>query len=113
MADPIQQNWISLREQLRMEHNDISPGRMMSADALTYRGKVFVFFSEKGGRVGLGCRIDRSTNVASLDLTDWHHLAPFKSKPPMKDWIVIGYGDVSRWKQIAELCLTIAKQRNI
>ncbi len=77
----------------------------MSADALTYRSKVFVFFSTKGGRVGLGGRIGREIDPATLGLRDWQHLAPFKTKPPMKDWIVAGIGDVDEWMPLTLFCL--------
>ncbi len=90
---------------------DVARGRMMSADALTHAGKVFVFFSTRGGRTGLGLRLGRDYPVESLGLTDWQHLAPFKTKPPLKDWIVAGAGDADRWNELAELALSLATNR--
>ena len=97
--------WHTLRNGLLETRDDIARGKMMSADALTYEGKVFCFYSTKGGRVGLGCRVGRNTDLRIFGLNDWQYLAPFKSKPPMKDWSVIGMGDVSRWREVAEYCL--------
>jgi len=105
------ERWITLRDRLLEVHTDVARGRMMSADAITHGGKVFAFFSEKGGRTGLGCRIGRKTDVQALGLTDWQQLSPFKTKPPMKDWIVLGAGDANRWSVIAELSLDLARKR--
>lgn len=89
----------------------VTRGKMMSADALTYGGKVFAFFSTKGGRVGLGFRLGRDYDIERLDLKDWQHLAPFKTKPPMKDWIVAGEGDGLRWPDLLQTSLRLARQR--
>ncbi|MEZ5912064.1 MAG: hypothetical protein R3D84_07430 [Paracoccaceae bacterium] len=80
---------------------DTARGKMMSADAVTRQGKVFAFHSTKGGRPGLGVRLGRQTDFAALGLCDWQHLAPFRTKPPMKDWIVAGAGDAERWNDLA------------
>ncbi|MEM9717567.1 MAG: hypothetical protein AAF826_13720, partial [Pseudomonadota bacterium] len=78
--------WLDASAAFLLRNPDVDTGRMMSADALVYKGRVFAFFSTKGGRVGLGCRLGRDYDFDSLDLVDWQHLAPFKTKPPMKDW---------------------------
>lgn len=109
MSVHLEQRWSELRDRFLVADADVQRGKMMSADALTWRGKVFVFYSTKGGRTGLGCKIGRNTVLPALGLEDWQHLAPFKSKPPMKDWIVLGEGDVARWSAAAALCLDLAK----
>ena len=111
MPDDLQSHWTALCERMLSVHNDVAPGKMMSADALTWGGKVFVFFTTKGGRVGLGCRVGRDLDLSPYDLSDWQHLAPFKTKPPMKDWIVLGAGDLARWSEFADLCLERARQK--
>lgn len=111
MTGHLQQRWAELRDGILRSHPDVAQGQMMSADALTHGGKVFVFFSTKGGRVGLGCRVGRNTDIAGSNLQDWQHLAPFKSKPPMKDWIVLGEGDLSKWEEVSNLCLSLARTK--
>lgn len=103
-------HWEALVTQMTSAHEGVARGRMMSADALTYGGKVFVFFSSKGGLAGLGCRVGRDTNMGVFGLEDWQHLAPFKTKPPMKDWIVAGGRDVARWADLAKFSLEKAKE---
>lgn len=102
--------WRTLADRLVADHADIAHGKMMSAEALTHGGKVFAFFSTKGGRCGLGCRLGRDYPFETLGLTDWQHLAPFRSKPPMKDWIVAGAGDAEHWNKLAGEALTIARK---
>jgi len=101
--------WERLATRLVVEETDVAHGKMMSAPAVTQNGKVFAFFSTKGGIVGLGCRLGRTFEVASLGLAEWQHLAPFKTKPPMKDWIVAGPADASRWEELAETALAQAR----
>lgn len=107
------ESWVSLRDRMLVTHPDVSRGNMMSADALTFGGKVFAFYSTKGGRVGLGCRVGRDVDPSQFALTDWQHLSPFKSKPPMKDWIVIGTGDVAQWGAVARHCLNTFRNKEV
>ena len=107
------ESWVSLRDRMLVTHPDVSRGKMMSADALTFSGKVFAFYSTKGGRVGLGCRIGREADPSQFALTDWQHLDPFKSKPPMRDWIVIGKGSVAQWGTVAEHCLNTFRNKEV
>ncbi len=112
MSEDLKVKWQELAGGFVAIDSDIAPGKMMSADALTYKGKVFAFFSTKGGREGLGCRLGRDMNVETLGLQDWQYLAPFKTKPPMKDWIVAGQQDLSLWPKLLELSLNLARTRN-
>ncbi|MEM9010807.1 MAG: hypothetical protein AAGE18_06235 [Pseudomonadota bacterium] len=104
-------HWQRLCAAQLARHPEVMEGRMMSAPALTLRGRVYAFFSSKGGRTGLGCRLGRKTPIAALGLRDWQHLAPFKTRPPMQDWIVAGAGDVARWPELAERALSHAQER--
>ncbi|MEM9269285.1 MAG: hypothetical protein AAGA78_10160 [Pseudomonadota bacterium] len=102
--------WLDLKSAFLARHQDVEEGRMMSAEALTHRGKVFCFYSTKGGRVGLGCRVGRDQDVEALGLQDWQHLAPFRTRPPMKDWIVAGLDDAARWERLGTVALELARK---
>lgn len=106
-----EQIWRNLAARMAEDHADILPGKMMSAEALTCKGKVFAFYSTKGGMAGLGLRLGREFDVNTLRLSAWRHLAPFKTKPPMKDWIVCGIEDLARWPGLVETALEIARAR--
>ena len=107
--DKLRARWDKLSARMEQLHDDVEHGVMMSAPALTRAGKVFAFYSAKGGRLGLGCRLGRDYEIESLGLSDWQHLAPFRSKPPMKDWIVAGAGDADHWDRLADEALRLAR----
>ena len=102
-------HWKALRDEMLSRHGDIATGKMMSSEALTFGGKVFAFYSAKGAGVGLGVRLGRDYPFERLPLTTWSHLAPFKTKPPMRDWILVGADDVERWRDLAEEALRVAR----
>ena len=107
----LRERWDLLSHRFADTHKGVAPGKMMSADALTYGGKVFAFFTTKGGRVGLGCRVGRDYPIDALSISDWQHLAPFKTKPPMKDWIVVGEGDLDAWERVMDAAYEVATGR--
>lgn len=111
MQDALRIEWDKLAVAMMAQHPAIERGRMMSADALLCGGKVFVFFSTKGGGIGLGARVGRDADVDTLGLSEWKHLAPFKTKPPMKDWIVVGSTDLAHWPTVADYCYQKALKR--
>ncbi len=111
MDAKLRAEWDRLVLAMMDQHPDIARGRMMSADALLFRGKVFAFFSTKGGGIGLGARVGRDADVSAFGLSHWQHLAPFKTKPPMKDWIVVGAADQARWREVAAYCYQTALKR--
>ncbi|MEO0636820.1 MAG: hypothetical protein AAFY73_09260 [Pseudomonadota bacterium] len=106
-TEPARLAWERLADELDAEESDVARGRMMSADALTAGGKVFCFYSTKGGAIGLGARLGRDYPFEGLELSEWQHLAPFKTRPPMRDWIVTTHADVDRWPVIALEALRI------
>ncbi|MCP4384489.1 MAG: hypothetical protein GY798_24270 [Hyphomicrobiales bacterium] len=104
-----QDTWLVLAEDLLANEAGVERGRMMSSDAVTFGGKVFAFYTTRGRFAGLGIRLGRDLDVFSLKLTDWEYLAPFKSKPPMMDWIVVGKQDRDRWPEMARLALDVMR----
>ena len=101
--------WQRLADDLVANQAGVERGRMMSSDAVTFGGKVFAFYTTKGRFAGLGVRLGREVDVFSLKLAEWEYLAPFKTKPPMMDWILIGSGDRDRWPEMAGLGLDIMR----
>ena len=97
--------WTELADRLVAGHAGVSHGKMMSSDAVTFGGKVFAFYTDKGRFAGLGLRLGRDFDVEALKLADWEHLAPFKSRPPMVDWILVGSRHSDRWTELARLAL--------
>jgi hypothetical protein len=101
--------WRKLADRLIAGEAAVERGRMMSSDAVTFNGKVFAFYTASGRFAGLDVRPGKDVDVFSLQLKDWEYLAPFKSKPPMMDWILIGAKDRARWSEMAHLALDIMR----
>jgi len=101
--------WRSLAEMLVATESDVAHGKMMSSEAVTFGGRVFAFYTTKGRFEGLGLRLGRDYDVAGLKLGAWQYLSPFKSKPPMKDWILVGPADRERWPELTALALKLAR----
>ena len=97
--------WTALAAELVAREKGVSHGKMMSSDAVTFGGRVFAFHTGKGRFEGLGIRLGRTFDVDALALSSWEYLAPFKSKPPMKDWILVGPAERKRWPELARLAL--------
>lgn len=108
-TEKAQKVWTFLCARLLDAHGDVVPDKMMSADALTHGGKVFTFFSTKGGGIGLGCRLGRDYPFDTLPTQNWQFLAPFKTKPPMKDWIVCTMDAAEHWDFLADEALRLAR----
>lgn len=97
--------WRALADEVVAREKGVERGKMMSSDAVTLGGKVFAFHTTKGRFEGLGLRLGRDYDVESLGLTAWEHLAPFRSKPPMLDWVLVGADDIDRWPELASIAL--------
>ncbi|MCB1306757.1 MAG: hypothetical protein KDK30_01195 [Leptospiraceae bacterium] len=77
----------------------ITAGPMMSAPGIRFRGKVFAFYYNNS----MVFRLGRDFDATGARLTDYTLLNPFKHKPPMRDWFVVGYSQHKRWPELANL----------
>lgn len=100
-----------LAEEILAAEKDVAHGRMMSAPALTCGGKVFAFLTTKAEIGGMGFRVGRDYDFAALPDGTWKHLAPFRTKPPMKDWIVVGPDRTDLWPALAKDALKLMRSR--
>ena len=90
---------------LVMTEDGVEHGRMMSAPALTWGGKVFAFHIIRGKHSAMGFRLGRDFDFSALPTTNWSYLSPFKTKPPMKDWVMLPVEEARHWPALAELAL--------
>ena len=97
--------WRALADHLVASIDGVEHGKMMSSDAVTWRGKVFAFHTTKGRFAGMGFRIGRNNDPGELGVSEWEQLAPFKSKPPMKDWVLVPPSQSAHWEELARLAL--------
>ena len=106
-SETVDAEWTRRKEGGLTRHPDTTPGKMMTADALTRGGKVFVFRSRRNGH-GLGCKLGDKAPEA-FGTTEWKPLQPFKGKAPMRGWFVVGPRDAGLWPKIAEAALAHAR----
>jgi len=85
----------------------VDRGRMMSHPAIAFRGKVFAFLGSRGDMV---LRLGAGSDPTELGVAKFELLAPFKTKPPMKDWFRIDSTDSEHWQELADRAL--ARMRN-
>lgn len=83
----------------------VAVGKMMSAPAVKYKGKVFAFFHEEQMTFKLG----KDFIPEEAGLRGCRFLSPFKHKPPMRAWIIVPEGEKDRWEELA--CLALEKIR--
>lgn len=79
-------------------YSEVSTGKMMRSEAITFRGKVFCFFHEGEMAFKLG----KDTDTDRPELNGWRWLSPFKNKPPMKAWYFVPYTSLHAWEQLTE-----------
>jgi len=77
----------------------ISPGKMMSSEAIRCNDKVFAFFHNEMMTFKLGSGFDPS----DMGIDEWFPLSPFKTKPPLKGWYMIPEEYMDKWPQLAEM----------
>lgn len=91
----------SIADKLAREHSQVTSGKMMSSPAITYKGKVFAFYQKQEMIFKLG----REFDLAALDITNHRVLAPFKTKPPILDWLIISSNEQQKWEELARHAL--------
>ena len=92
----------SIADAMVASQDGVEHGKMMSHPAIAYRGKVFAFYAS---RDDMAFRLGAGFDLAPFGITDFELLAPFKTKPPMKDWFRISAADAPHWPKLAEHAL--------
>ena len=69
----------------------------MSAPAIKYKNKVFAFFHQSE----MGFKLGKGYDLSPFDIQQFSYLSPFKHKPPMKAWYMIGEQDSDKWETLA------------
>ncbi|MDA3952458.1 MAG: hypothetical protein PF485_02355 [Bacteroidales bacterium] len=80
-------------------------GKMMSSPGVKFNNKVFVFYFKKDMVFRLG---DEFSPLA-FAIKNPRLLDPFKNKPPLKGWFVIGYDQKDRWEELSDLAFEFVK----
>jgi len=67
---------------------DVEPGLMMREPALKCKGKVFLFYHQD--QDALCFKLGKDFPIQDLGIDDFAFLSPFKHKPPMTAWYIVG-----------------------
>ncbi|MEM9955215.1 MAG: hypothetical protein AAF846_26650 [Chloroflexota bacterium] len=95
-----------IREALVSQHENVSKGKMMSSEAITYKGKVFAFY----GRDKMMCfKLGRDFKPENHNIAEYRILSPFKNKKPMVDWFLID--DHQQWDTLANYALNKMREQ--
>lgn len=84
---------------------DVVEGNMMRSPGLKYKDKVFAFYHKER----MGFRMGPQFDPEKFGLIDWGPLSPFKTKPPLKGWFMVGEGDARFWDELTGLALEFTK----
>ena len=86
-------------------YHSVQPGKMMSSEAITFKGKVFAFFSRQQHMVfKLGKDFDAS--AADIEIRTF---SPFKNRAPMRGWFEVPYIAKEHWEPLALQALNTLK----
>lgn len=95
-----------LREQIIAEHEGTHTGTMVGAPGIQFDKKNFTFYYRKA----VAFRLGRDFEPESEGIHQYELLNPFKNKPPMKDWFVIGLDYREQWPLLAQIALQKIKR---
>ena len=94
-----------IRDRFCLKNEDINSGKMMSSEAITYKGKVFAFFSKKQKMVFKLAKEFDPDNFG-IEITVFN---PFKNRAPLNGWFEVPFTEKEQWEPLTEKALLILK----
>ena len=86
---------------------DVTLGKMMTSPALKYRNEVFLFFHNES----MTFKLYDPKELEPFGIKEFTFLSPFKSKPPLKNWLIISPDYADQWESLSDHTLEIARGR--
>ena len=68
-----------------VERDHVELGKLMSAPGIRYKNKNYAFFHNQTMCFKLG----KEFPIENYEVSEWAHLSPFKTKPPLKAWYIL------------------------
>ncbi|MEM6845570.1 MAG: hypothetical protein AAF632_25375 [Bacteroidota bacterium] len=94
-----------IRQRFCLRDSQINPGKMMSSEAITYRGRVFAFFSRKKKMVfKLGK--DFNPHEYGLEISVFN---PFTRRQPLYGWFEVPFAEKEQWEPLAQKAINQLK----
>lgn len=101
-----EQRFQEIFDRLEREGEDVVMGKMMRSPGMKYADNVFAFLRKES----MGFRLGPAFDPEASRLKDIGPLSPFKTKPPLKGWYVVGTGDGDRWEELTREALAFTKE---
>lgn|GEM_PF-550803 len=101
-SNEAEKHFHAITAQLVSENSSITMGKMMSSPGIQYQGKNFAFFYN--GKMVF--KLGREFQPESMGIQQYSLLSPFKTKPPLIDWLEITAADMDKWEVLARYALT-------
>jgi hypothetical protein len=80
----------------------VTIGKMMSSPGLKYNNKVFAFYHKET----MGFRLGNNFSSQKFGLLSAQPLSPFKTKPPLKGWVIVDASESKFWSTLCSMALT-------
>lgn len=98
-----EQYFNTIREEFCQQDSKIQTGKMMSSEAITYKGKVFAFFSRKKKMVfKLGKDFD--PDKVGIEICVFN---PFKKRAPLNGWFEVPFTEKEQWEPLTQKALSL------
>lgn len=91
-----------VKQSLLAADKQVNEGTMMGLPGIQYKGKNFAFLYKNGN---MCFRLGKDFEPTSEGIHEFSLLNPFKNKPPMKDWFIIGPDYANKWTDLAGIAL--------
>ena len=85
------------------EHEDVEPGVMMREPALKCKGKVFAFYY--ADKDSMCFKLGKGFLIKEYGVEKFDFLSPFKNKPPMYAWYMVGPEYADAWEELTFVAL--------
>lgn len=104
----IQKVYEEIADSLVNEQKGTAYGKMMSSPAILYKKKVFTFYYNNS----MVFKFGKDFDIISTGVMQYELLNPFRNKPAMAGWYVIGHNDADKWQDLAELAYQKIKKES-
>ncbi len=94
-----------IRREFCLQDQQIEAGKMMSSEAITYKGKVFAFFSRSKKMV---FKLGKNFNP-ELEAFEINVFSPFKNGRPLNGWFEVPFSESNQWELLTDKALVVLR----
>ena len=102
-VDPVVEVYEPLFDKFISGYADVDPGVMMREPALKCGDKVFAFYY--ADKESMCFKLGKDYHIEAHGVTKFGFLSPFKNKPPMYAWYLVGKEHQDAWEDLTFVAL--------